>query len=76
MADPRGVLIGAAIDRDDGESGARGVFGIIAGILACTGEGDLLSCWALECGSRAGAKAFLASDRADGGAGRLRPSMF
>lgn len=76
MADPRGALIGAGIDRNDGESGVRGVFGTIADILSCTGRGDLVSRWALQCGIRAGWQAFLGNDRVDRGAGRLRPSTF
>lgn len=77
MANLLGALIGAAIDRQDGDSGIKGaIVGTVAEkairmiipIVATYALG-----WAVQVGVRKGWQVILGKDEVDAGPGRLRP---
>ena len=77
MANLLGALIGAAIDRQDGDSGIKGA---IIGTVAETAIRILTPVvatyalgWAVQYGIRKGWQAIVGDDPVDSGTGRLRP---
>jgi hypothetical protein len=77
MANLLGALIGAAIDRQDGDSGLKGM---IIGTVAETAIKALAPIaatyalgWAVQYGIRKGWQAIVGDDPVDRGTGKLRP---
>jgi len=78
MANLLGALIGAAIDRQDGDSGIKGA--IVGTVVesAIRGLAPIVATyalgWAVQYGIRKGWQAVVGDDPVDVDAGRLRPS--
>ena len=78
MANLLGALIGSAIDRQDGDSGIKGlIVGTIAE-KAIRGLAPIIATyalgWAVQYGIHKGWQAITGNDPIDRGTGRLRPS--